>query len=97
MAAIQIQFATPAITRTGDGGVTLNFSDGSTQDFETLQQFQFFVTNKMTDFGPQGLKALACCHLMAADPLMDSPALWDGKTFTLDPEQATAANVFKKV
>lgn len=94
MAAISTQFATPAITQS-EGLLFVHFSDGSNLEFDSPTGLQNWVLGRLPDL--DGVRAIAIANRMAQDPLLDTPAIWDGKTATLDVEQATPGNVFKVV
>lgn len=93
MAAISTKFKTSGtITFSGDS-VFVNFDDGSSLEFEGAASLQQWVLENTPDL--QGLRAMAIGNRLALDPLLDSPSVWDGKTFTLDVEQPVVSNVFK--
>lgn len=93
MAAIQLQFADPAITVSG-GTLNINFADGSQIPFEGgANELQLWILARLPELDV--VRAMAIANRLAQDPLLDSPQLWDGKTVTLDVEQANPANVFK--
>jgi hypothetical protein len=93
MSAISVTFkASGAIQPSGDL-LYVNFEDGSQLELSGPEGLQQWVLARLPDL--DGVRALAIANRLAQDPLMDSPAVWDGKTITLDPEQALPADVFK--
>jgi hypothetical protein len=75
------------------GKVTINFDGGTSLEFEQATD----LSNLVADYLPQveNLRAWLIVNRLANDPLLDSPALWEGKLLTFDVEQALATNVFK--
>jgi hypothetical protein len=93
--ALSVKFGTPAIVFSGDGGVRVKFDDGSENEYDDADSLRNSILEQLPTL--DALKALAISNRLAADPLMDSPALWDGKTVTLDVELPNPAQVFRVV
>lgn len=94
MAATVVKFDTPAFVIDGGTGViTFRWSDGSTEDFNSVGDLAAKMADRVPDAA--AVRAVAIVHTLALDPMFDSPALWNGKQYTLDPEQSAVANVFK--
>lgn len=90
--ALSVKFATPALVPFGDGGIRVKFDDGSEMEFASATAMQESCLNGLPS--ADDLKAMAIIQRLGVDPLMDSPALWDGKTVTLDVEKETPSQVF---
>jgi hypothetical protein len=75
--------------------VRVKFDDGSENEYDDADSLRNSILEQLPTL--DALKALAISNRLAADPLMDSPALWDGKTVTLDVELPNPAQVFRVV
>jgi len=93
MAAVVIEFATPALVRSGDT-LTVNYANGDQNEYTGATGLQDAVSDAISN-NPTLFRLFFIANRLALDPLMDSPAVWDGKKATFDPEQANPANVFK--
>lgn len=93
MAKVVIKFGSPAVVKSA-GKVFVNLGDGTQLEFESATALSDAVSAAV-NANSEALRMLAIGHRLAADPLLDSPLLWNGTTVTIDPEQALAANVFK--
>lgn len=93
--AVTVKLATTnAIVKNQEtGGIIVNFSDGNQIPFETATAMTDFVAGN--EPSSDAARAYLIANRLAADPLLDSPSLWDGKQLTLDLEQAIPTNVFK--
>lgn len=90
--AKSVTFANPAIVRT-ETATYINFTDGQVElSGDPLAIQDYVASNGVSD---DVLKAMAVAQRLAADPLVDTPAAWNGKVVTLDLEQATPSQVFK--
>lgn len=91
MAQITVKFATPAIVQDGDN-LTVNFDDGTNYTVSGVTGMQDRVEENRVTI--QQLHWIAVANRMAADPQLDSPQLWDGKTVTFNEEAANPAQAF---
>lgn len=87
-----IKFGNPALTFPGDGSIIVTYDDGSSVTFDTATAMSQYIQNHLPDI--DGVKALALANRLANDPLMNSLTLWNGKTFTLNPEAVAVGSVF---
>lgn len=79
------------IVKSGDT-VTVNFEDGLSIEFQGATA----MGNRIADgLGRETVRLILMGHMLARDPLLDSPELWAGKKLTLDVEQPVFANVAK--
>jgi hypothetical protein len=92
MAAIAVRFDTPAIV-IGEGVVTVRWDDGSYREFADVPEMLAWFAGQLPSV--EQVQAMAVINRLAADPMVDSPSLWDNKLVTFDPEQATPGNVFR--
>lgn len=91
--SIQIQFATPALVRSGET-LYVNFADGAQLELTGATGIQDYVAANTPDAA--AVRAMFVANRLAMDPLLDSlSSVWDGKKMTLDLEQALPANVVK--
>lgn len=94
MAAIAKLATTGALIKdSGTGEVRINFLDGTELPFESATALTDFVANNQPTLDQ--VRAYLIANRLTNDPLLDSPALWDGKTLSFDLEQVNPQLVFR--